>query len=138
LSRLPGLLLRSLAAGPVGMDGSWSVIGWGVNAAGGNVVVGIGAEPPWEVPVPAGPYRAGPIEPFAWADLLGSARRQWLVAGPDGSVTVAWADGGVVDRYQHGAALVGIGGYRHGGRGHVVLATRSGLESLLMDDVALD
>jgi hypothetical protein len=138
LSRLPGLLLRSLAAGPVGMDGSWSVIGWGVNAAGGNVVVGIDAEPPWEIPVPAGPHRAGPIEPFAWADLLGSARRQWLVAGPDGSVTVAWADGGVVDRYQHGAALVGIGGYRHGGRGHVVLATRSGLESLLMDDVAID
>lgn len=140
ISPVAGLRLRSLASGPVGMDGAWSVIGWGVTEAGGNVVAGIGpdAEPLWRIPLAAGLHRAGPIEPVAWADLLGSARRQWLVAGPDGSVTVAWSDGGVVDRYQHGAALVGIGGYHHGGRGHIVLATRTGLESFLMDDVALD
>lgn len=139
-ARIGGFLLRGLASGPVGMDGGWSVIGWATAATGEHAVIGIGpaAEPLWEIPVPAGMHRAGPIEPLAWADLLGSARRQWLIAAPDGSVTVAWADGGMVDRYQHGAALVGIGGYRHAGRGYVVLATRTGLEAFLVDDVALD
>lgn len=140
LASIAGFRLGTLAAGPVGMDGAWSVIGWGRDAAGGNAAIGIGpgAEPLWDISLPAGMHRDGPIEPLAWADLLGSARRQWLIAGPDGSVTVAWADGGVIDRYQHGGALVGIGGYRHGDRGHVVLATRTGIEAFLVDDVALD
>lgn len=140
IAPIAGMRLNALAAGPVGMDGAWSVVGAGTDEAGGNAVVGIGpgAAPIWNIPLPPGIHRAGPIEPLAWADLLGSARRQWLVAGPDGSVTVAWADGGVVGRYQHGAPLVGLGGYHHGGRGHVVVATPTGLESLLVDDVALD
>jgi cytochrome c biogenesis protein CcmG, thiol:disulfide interchange protein DsbE len=140
LTPITGFRLGTLAAGPVGMDAAWSVIGCGRDAAGGNAAIGIGpgAEPLWDISLPAGMHRDGPIEPLAWADLLGSARRQWLIAGPDGSVTVAWADGGVVDRYQHGAALVGIGGYRHGDRGYIVLATRTALESFLVDDVALD
>jgi hypothetical protein len=74
----------------------------------------------------------------AWADLLGTPRRQWLIAGPDGSVTAAWADGRVVDRYFHGRPLVGLGGYRHADRGHVVIATRQGIEAFAVDDVALD
>jgi hypothetical protein len=92
----------------------------------------------WQLPLGDGVHRDGPIEPVAWADLLGTPRRQWLIAAPDGSVAVAWADGRVVDRYQHGKPLVGIGGYRHGGRGHIVLATREGLEAFTVTDVALD
>ena len=92
----------------------------------------------WEVPLGDGAHRAGPIDAVAWADLLGTARRQWLIAAPDGSVTMAWADGGVVDRYQHGRPLVGIGGYRHDGAGYVVIASPGGLEAFRVSDVALD
>jgi hypothetical protein len=92
----------------------------------------------WKLPLADGVHRDGPIEPVAWADLLGTLRRQWLIAAPDGTVTVAWADGGVVDRYQHGKPLVGIGGYRHDGVGHIVIATRDGLESYRVEDVALE
>ena len=60
------------------------------------------------------------------------------MAAPDGSVTVAWADGRVVDRYQHGQPLVGLGGYRHDGVGYVVIASPRGLEALRVADVALD
>lgn len=76
--------------------------------------------------------------PAEGADLLGTPRRQWLIAAPDGSVTVAWADGRVVDRCRRGATLVGIGGYPEGNDGFVVLATRDALESYRIDDVALD
>jgi hypothetical protein len=53
-------------------------------------------------------------------------------------VTVAWADGGVVDRYQHGRPLVGIGGYRDGGEGYLILASKDALEAHRVVDVALD
>jgi hypothetical protein len=76
--------------------------------------------------------------PVAWADLLGSKRWQWLVAEPDGSITICRAEGGVVGRYSHGRPLVGLGGFQANGIGHVVLATPEGVECLRLEDVVLD
>ena len=146
------MVASALVGGPVGPDGAWAMGALAVDASDGlpkipasgalgkNTAVGIGPalEPLWHMQLPSGIHRSGPIQPLAWADLLGTPRRQWLIAAPDGSVAVAWADGRVVDRYQHGAAMVGIGGYRSNGVGHIVVATRNGLESFRLDDIALD
>jgi outer membrane lipoprotein-sorting protein/thiol-disulfide isomerase/thioredoxin len=132
--------VASLFAGPVAPNGGWAFLGLASPSMGKNMAVGLGPLPDqfWELDLPDGVHRDGPIEPVAWADLLGTPRRQWLIAAPDGSVTVAWADGRVVDRYRHGAPLVGIGGYRDGNEGFIVIATRDSLESYRVDDVALD
>jgi hypothetical protein len=133
--------LAMLAAGPVAADSNWAILGVAAPAVGRQTAVGIDPDTTdiaWELPLPDGAHRDGPIEPAAWADLLGTTRRQWLIAAPDGSVTVDWADGRVVDRYCHGRALVGIGGYRHHDRGYVVVVTRRGLEAFVVEDVALD
>ena len=132
--------VASLFAGPVAPDGGWAFLGLASPSVGKNMAVGLGPLPDqfWELDLPDGVHRDGPIEPVAWADLLGTPRRQWLIAAPDGSVTVAWADGRVVDRYRHGAPLVGIGGYRDGNEGFIVIATRDSLEGYRVDDVALD
>ena len=132
--------IHALFAGPVAAGGGWSYVGLARSPAGGALAVGLGPLPEqfWELAIPDGVHRDGPIEPVAWADLLGTPRRQWLIAAPDGTVVVAWADGRVVDRYRHGAALVGIGGYRRGGEGIVVLATREAVEGYRVADVALD
>jgi outer membrane lipoprotein-sorting protein len=133
--------LVSLTAGPVADAGGWALVGIASERLGSQVAVGIDPSTltrSWQLPLGDGVHRDGPIESVAWADLLGTSRRQWLIAAPDGSVAVAWADGRVVDRYQHGKPLVGIGGYRHGERGHIVLATREGLEAFTVTDVALD
>ena len=53
-------------------------------------------------------------------------------------MTVAWADGRVVDRYRHGRPLTGIGGYREGGDATIVIATRDAVEGYRVEDVALD
>lgn len=130
-----------LAGGPVADAGRWALLGIASERVGSQQAVGIDAATlarEWTLPLADGVHRDGPIDPVAWADLLGTPRRQWLIAAPDGSVTMLWADGRVVDRYQHGAPLVGIGGYRHAGRGHVVLATRQGVEAFTVTDVALD
>jgi hypothetical protein len=133
--------LMSLVSGPVAEAGTWALVGIASERIGSQMAVGIDSSTlsrSWTLPLGDGVHRDGPIEPVAWADLLGTPRRQWLIAAPDGSVTVAWADGRVVDRYQHGKPLVGIGGYRQGERGHMVLATREGLEAYAVTDVALD
>ena len=132
--------VASLFAGPVAPNRGWAFLGLASPSVGKNMAVGLGPLPDqfWELNLPDGVHRDGPIEPVAWADLLGTPRRQWLIAAPDGSVTVAWADGRVVDRYRHGAPLVGIGGYRDGNEGFIVIATRDSLESYRVDDVALD
>jgi len=137
----PGPAFTMLAAGPVAPDGGWAIVGTAADVDAGGLAAGIAPdtlELAWRLPLAPGGRRDGPLEPVAWADLLGTPRRQWLIGGPDGSVTAAWADGRVVDRYFHGRPLVGIGGYRHGNRGHVVIATRQGVEAFVVDDVALD
>ena len=132
--------LRSLTSGPVAPDGAWAAVGMAGSGVGHNVAVGVAADGriDWELPLADGVHREGPVEPIAWADLLGTPRRQWLIAAPDGAVTVAWADGRVVDTYRHGGAVVGLGGYRHAGDGFIVIATRTGVEALRMEDIALD
>ena len=132
--------LRSLATGPVAPDGHWAAIGMAGTGVGDNVALGIesAGQVAWELPLADGVHRDATLEPIAWADLLGTPRRQWLIAAPDGAVTVAWADGRVVDTYRHGAALAGLGGYRHGGDGFIVIATRTALEAFRMEDIALD
>jgi len=138
--RETGPPLRGIVSGPVAPDGGWAALGIAGERLGQNVAVGIDStgERLWSLDLPDGLHRDGPIEPVAWADLLGTPRRQWLIAAPDGSVTVAWADGRVVDRYRHGAALTGIGGYRAAGDGFIVVATRDAVEGYRVDDVALD
>jgi hypothetical protein len=107
---------------------------------GHNVALGIDSDGQvaWELPLADGVHRESNVESIAWADLLGTPRRQWLLAAPDGAVTVAWADGRVVDTYRHGAAIAGLGGYRHAGAGFIVIATRTALEAFRMEDIALD
>jgi len=136
----PDKRLASISAGPVAAEGTWAVIGITPPDLDAASLIGIDSlslESRWELPLTAAASR-GAIEPAAWADLLGTKRRQWLVAAADGSVTVAWADGRIVDRYFHGRPLLGMGGYRHGERGCIALATRAGVEVLFVEDIALD
>lgn len=132
--------LASIAAGPVAADGEWAAVGITLPAGNERSIVGIdpkSLEVRWDLPLAAA-ARERPIDAATWANLLGTPRRQWLLAGGDGSVTVAWADGRIVDRYCHGRPLLGVGGYRRGDRGHVVLATGEGIEAFVIEDVALD
>jgi len=136
----PAPPLAAVYAGPVAADAAWAFLGLASERLGHNAAVGLGPDggEAWRLELPAGVHRDGPIEPVAWADLLGTPRRQWLIAAPDGSVTVAWADGRVVDRYRHGRPLTGIGGYREGNDATIVIATRDAVEGYRVEDVALD
>jgi len=85
-----------------------------------------------------GTEATGRTLPMVRADLLGTPQRQWLIATPDGGVTMAWADGRIVDTYHHGAAITGLGGYRRAGEGFIVIATRTAVEAFRLEAIALD
>ena len=135
-----GRRLRSLMSGAVAPDAAWAAVGLAVGPDGDTLALGVAADgqAAWELPLAAAAQPAGPLEPIAWADLLGTPRRQWLIAAPNGAITVAWADGRVVDTYRHGAAITGLGGYRHAGAGCIVVASRSAVEAWRLEDIALD
>ncbi len=139
-----GSRIQSLHAAPVGvteaMEPAWAFLAIAGESLGRTRLVGVASSlaARWNHDLPAGIHRDGPIEPVAWADLLGSRRRQWLVAAPDGSVIIAWDDGGIVGHYAHGEAIVGLNGFVSGGVPHLVIATRTAVEALRMEDIALD
>jgi len=131
--------VMTVVTGPVGAGGTWAALALvaeqGHLSAKGVALDTLAAT--WSLPLGAGSLRDD-LPPPAWADLLGPSRRQWLVAGPDGSVTLAWADGRIVDRYRHGRPIVAVGGFAAGDDRHIVIATADALEAYRLTDVALD
>ncbi len=139
-----GSRIQSIHAAPVGAAGAtgpaWAILAIAGESLGRTRLVGISPllAARWNHDLPDGIHRDGPIEPVAWIGLPGDGGRQWLVAAPDGSVTVVRDDGVVIGRYAHGEPIVGLNGFVSDGVPHVVLVTRTAVEALRMEDIAID
>jgi thiol-disulfide isomerase/thioredoxin len=87
----------------------------GMDAAGGEL---------WSYPLPAG----APAVPAAANEMVMSGKLiadgpgQWIVGGADGSIHILGADGQIVDHFNSGVALSGIGVARFDD-GHVLLTS---------------
>ena len=57
---------------------------------------------------------ARPIEVISTADLSGDGSKEWLIAGPDGSVHVLSADGKQVDKFNTGSTMAGLAAGKFG------------------------
>jgi outer membrane lipoprotein-sorting protein len=136
-----GSRIQSIHAAPVGATGpAWALLAIAGESLGRTRLVGIAPlfAARWIHDLPDGIHRDGPIEPVAWIELPGDGSRQWLVAAPDGSVTVVRDDGGIVGSYAHGEPIVGLNGFVSDGVPHIVIATRTAVEALRMEDIAID
>jgi hypothetical protein len=76
------------------------------------VGLGPGGEDLWHYPMSQAIYTTT-IEPLATIPLP-KAGRQWLIAGPDGSINLVSFDGKPLDSFHYGAALSGLAGARFG------------------------
>ena len=136
-----GSRIQSIHAAPVGATGpAWALLAIAGESLGRTRLVGIAPDlvARWSHELPDGIHRDGPIEPVAWIELPGDGSRQWLVAAPDGSVTAVRDNGGIVGRYAHGEPIVGLNGFVSDGVPHIVIATRTDVEALRMEDIAID
>jgi len=67
----------------------------------------------WNYALPPGVH-GRPIELITTADFTGDAARQWVIAGPDGSIHILSADGKPLEKFNTGSALAGVGATKWG------------------------
>ncbi len=57
---------------------------------------------------------ARPIEVITTGDIAGDGTKEWLIAGPDGSVHILSSDGKLVDKFNTGSTLAGLAADKFG------------------------
>ena len=55
-----------------------------------------------------------PVEVITAGELASDGARNWILAGPDGSIHIVDADGKPVDKFNTGAALSGVAAAKFG------------------------
>jgi hypothetical protein len=86
------------------------------------------ASPRWKYELPAGSFQ-NPIRFATSAPLLDRENRQWVFAGPDGSVHIVAGDGQLHDHFFTGLQLTGIAAGRRGSTGLLVISSASGVKA---------
>ena len=76
----------------------------------------------WSYPLPRGIHNY-PIDAVLAGQLLAEGPRQWLIGAGDGSIHVIAADGKLVDRFNYGAPLTGLGTAKLDGRPVLLVST---------------
>jgi len=91
---------------------------------GRRLALGLTPEPrsQWRYTLPSGSFPSQ-IRFVTAAALLGTEDRQWLIAGPEGSLHVVSQDGKFTDYFHTGSSLAGIAGGHHGTHGVLVIST---------------
>jgi hypothetical protein len=92
--------------------------------SGDNIALGISLDGKelWDYTLPVGVH-ARPIEVIRSGDLTGETAKQWLIAGPDGSIHILGADGKPVDKFNTGSTLAGVAANKIGDQ-HVLLISK--------------
>lgn len=127
--QVTGRPLRTIHAADLDGDGQQEYCGMALAQIGDNRLVGVDltGKELWSYDLPSGvPERA--VESVSTARLFGE-ERQWLVAGPDGSVHILDREGKLVDRFNSGASLSGIAGIRLNGEPVILVSTQHGVEA---------
>ncbi len=86
-------------------------------ATGENSALGVALDGRelWNYTLPPGVH-GRPVEVITTGDLAGDGTRDWILAGPDGSIHVVAADGKPIDKFNTGSALAGAGAAKIGER----------------------
>jgi len=126
--RLPQAF-RSLATAPLAPGGRLEYAGMAFATEGGEAFVGftLQGETRFTYPMPPGTQHAS-LEQATWGKLVGD-QPHWVLAGPDGSVHFVAADGQMLDRFNYGEIVNGIGATMLGGKPVVLISSKNGLEA---------
>ena len=120
-----------LAAADLTGDGRMEYCALAGNALGENEAVGLTVDGnslriAWTYRLPDGVNRQ-PVEPIIHGRLIAGGPAQWLLPGPDGSVHILSSDGELLDRFNYGAPLQGLGTVEIDGKPALVVCTEDGV-----------
>lgn len=83
----------------------------------------------WRYALPDGEHQHPAFEMVTGGDLLGVGLGQWVIAAADGSIHVLTGDGGLVDRFNYGAAPSGMAIAYLEGRPTLLISTDQAVEA---------
>jgi outer membrane lipoprotein-sorting protein len=91
--------------------------------SGDNIALGVNLDGKelWDYTLPVGVH-ARPIEVITTGDVIGDGVKEWLIAGPDGSIHILGADGKPVDKFNTGSALAGFAAGKLGNQPTLLLS----------------
>jgi hypothetical protein len=89
----------------------------------------------WQYELPLGAQSVPALEMIASGRIVGQ-EGQWLLAGADGSIHVLSADGSLVDRFNYGAAISGLGVAQLNSQPALLVATAKGVDAWAVQDLA--
>ncbi len=106
---IPNRNVYYLVADDLDHSGNNSYCGLAGTASGENTALGIALDGRelWNYTLPPGVH-GRPVEVITSGDIAGDGNRDWLLAGPDGSIHILAADGKPIDKFNTGSALGGM------------------------------
>ncbi|MEN6405114.1 MAG: redoxin domain-containing protein [Thermoguttaceae bacterium] len=128
--KIPGCMLRWIAAADLRRDGRMAWCGLSSPQLGDNLAVGVSlkGEELWRYVVTPG-VQPSPIEPIVPGQVARSGAGQWILPGPDGSVHFLDADGKLFDKFNSGVKLHGLATVVIDGQPVLILASPEGLQA---------
>jgi len=126
---LPGLMLETVLSDDSVVSRPTQICTLARNTRLEQLAVGLGpsGEELWHYPMSQAIYTT-PIEPLATIPVANSGR-QWLIAGPDGSINLVAFDGKPLDSFHYGTALTGLAGVRFGDETLLLVSTAGHVEA---------
>ena len=123
--------IRAVYAEDLDGDGTSELCALASTGPGKDELIGLdkGGREQWAYPLPQGMHGHPAIESVVAANLLQSPIKQWLAAGPDGSVHLIAADGTLIDRFNYGVAISGISALA-GDKPLLIISSSQGVEAL--------
>ncbi len=123
--------IRAVYAEDLDGDGTSELCALASTGPGKDELIGLdhAGREQWAYPLPQGMHGHPALESVVAANLLKSPMKQWLVAGPDGSVHLLGADGTLIDRFNYGVAISGIT-HLPGDKPLLIVSSSQGVEAL--------
>lgn len=123
-----------LATADLRGDGRWLWCGMAEPRMGGNIAVGFAPNGTmlWNYAMPNA-IPQYPVDPVIPGRITREGAGQWLLPGSDGSIHIISADGVLIDKFNSGATLHGLGTVEIDGRPSLIVATDGGIEAMAID-----
>jgi thiol-disulfide isomerase/thioredoxin len=127
---VPNRLIHWVVSSDLAGDQRMQLSGLYLEELGLSVVIGIdpAGKELWKHTLSKGVHRR-PVEQIVAGRLTPSGHGQWLVPEPDGSILVIADDGKLVDRWQTGAPITGLGTATMDGHPILVVASTDAVEA---------
>jgi hypothetical protein len=135
--RIEGRFARLIVAADLRGDGKTEYCCVASIRAGMDTAVGLSTDvrEKWQYELPLGAQSVPALEMIASGRIVGQ-EGQWLLAGADGSIHVLSADGSLVDRFNYGAAISGLGVAQLNSQPALLVATAKGVDAWAVQDLA--